>query len=88
MCVKNRKTHTTSPSWMYYVTEKNSPHMSTIYMDTPIKRVDIPSLAHEVTHVLQYICESRGIEFEKEQEHMAYIMGYIMSKILGTEYDT
>ncbi len=37
--------------------------------------------SHETLHALQFICNSRGIDMVSEQEHVAYLMGYIMSKI-------
>jgi len=38
-------------------------------------RNDLPSsVAHELIHVLQYICEARHIDFVQEQEHMSYFM--------------
>lgn len=38
-------------------------------------------VAHELVHVLQIICEKLGARFENEQEHMAYIMHYLMSEL-------
>ena len=44
-----------------------------------------PSIAHEIIHALKYMCIRRDMEFTKESEHMAYIMQYLMCKILGYE---
>lgn len=43
----------------------------------------IPHIAHEVTHVLQIICEKFGMKMENEQEHTAYLMSYILEEILN-----
>ena len=41
------------------------------------------TVAHELTHALQHICEVRHMDFLEEREHMAYIMQYAMGRILG-----
>jgi hypothetical protein len=52
-----------------------------------ITKKPLPSdLAHEVVHVLQFICLNRNIDFTTEQEHMGYLMQYIMGEILGYEW--
>lgn len=73
----------------YYVavTQKNSPDQSTVYIDLPIKRKEYATLAHELVHVLQYICDSRGIEFTQEQENTAYLMQYLLNEITGYKYE-
>lgn len=38
-------------------------------------------IAHELVHVLQIICEKISARFENEQEHMAYIMHYLMTEL-------
>ena len=69
------------------VVVRDSCHQSTIYIkDT--KAINISSVAHEVLHVLQFISEDRFIDMTKEKEHFAYMMSYIMNKILGYEYET
>jgi hypothetical protein len=47
---------------------------------------DIPALSHEIVHVLQFIADSRSIDMTFEQEHMGYLMQYIMCELLGYEY--
>lgn len=47
------------------------------------KRVVPGLIAHELVHVLRHLCESRNMSFDLEREHMAYIMQYLMDKILG-----
>ena len=43
-------------------------------------------VAHELIHVLQFICADRNMDFVREQEHMAYIMHYLMGKVYGHTY--
>lgn len=73
----------------YYVavTQKNSPNQSTVYIDLPVKPKQYATLAHELVHVLQYICESRGIEFTQEQENTAYLMQYLLNEVTGYKYE-
>lgn len=58
----------------------------TIFLDRKAKRMDPADLAHELIHVLQFICLERNIDFTLEQEHMGYIMHFLMGKIMGREY--
>lgn len=44
-------------------------------------------IAHELVHVLQYICLARNINFNLEMEHMGYIMHYLMGRILGYKWN-
>lgn len=43
---------------------------------------NFPILAHELVHVLQYICDETGIDFAEEKEHGAYIMSYLLEQLL------
>ena len=45
-----------------------------------------PGLAHELVHVLWFICRDRHMDFADEFEHMAYIMQYLMGQALGYEW--
>jgi len=47
------------------------------------KNTPIRVVAHEVTHVLRDLCIERHMDFTKEQEHMGYLMQYILGRILG-----
>ena len=40
----------------------------------------VPYVAHEVVHVLQILCEKFHMKAENEQEHLAYIMFYILEE--------
>ena len=46
-----------------------------------------PTVAHEITHVLQHLCETRSMRFTEESEHMGYLMQYLMQQILGYEFE-
>lgn len=63
---------------------------SYVFVDKIAQRIKepntFPTLAHEIVHVLQNICIARMMDFEKENEHMAYIMQYILNEILGYSY--
>jgi len=61
-------------------TERTNRNTSTIYLP---KKTNDGDLAHELIHVLQFICEDRNMNFLLEQEHTAYIMQYLMGKIRG-----
>ena len=54
----------------------------------PKKHRKATTVAHEAMHACQYIAEARSINMISEQEHMAYIMGYIVAKIMGYEFKT
>lgn len=45
------------------------------------------TVAHELVHVLQFICLDRHMDFILEQEHMAYIMQYLMMTIGGGRWE-
>lgn len=44
------------------------------------------SVAHELIHALQYICEDRHMDFNREFEHMAYLMQYLMGNAYGYKW--
>jgi len=50
------------------------------------KPLNFPSVAHEVVHCLQWIAKDRCIDFTKEEEHFAYMMQFILNRILKLEY--
>lgn len=43
----------------------------------------MPIIAHELVHVIQLICSEIQTNIQEEQEHMAYIMTYLMGELLG-----
>lgn len=46
------------------------------------------TVAHEVVHAVQFIAEARHINMVLEQEHIAYMVQYIMAKIMGVQLMT
>lgn len=44
------------------------------------------TVAHEIIHILQFICCRRNIVMEDEREHMGYLMQYIFNEIYEREY--
>ena len=58
-------------------------HKSIIYINLPIKTKDIPTLCHELVHVLQNICRDKRITFINEEEHTAYIFQFLLDTIMG-----
>lgn len=67
--------------------DPKTPNECTLFMNLPVKTLEIPTLAHELTHVLQFICESRHITFSEEKEHMGYLMNFLMNRVIGIEYN-
>ena len=41
-----------------------------------------PMIAHELVHVLQILCDERNMGITDEKEHLAFLMSYLMEKIL------
>lgn len=55
----------------------------TIYLP----KVETPGdAAHEFIHALQWICQDREMLFEREFEHMAYMMQHLMGRVFGYEW--
>lgn len=64
-------------------TQRNDKNGCTVYAP----KGESPSgLAHELVHVLWYICHDRHMDFADEFEHMAYLMQYLMGQALGYEW--
>lgn len=59
---------------------------SDIYITYPIKNYYVPTIVHELTHVLQNICRERNMVFEDERENTAYMLHFMLNEILGYEY--
>lgn len=66
--------------------EISGSHASRIWIKMPIKPVEVPTLAHEIVHVLQHIAKERDIDFKDEEEHFAYLMQYILNEALNYEF--
>lgn len=79
--VKQFQPHKDLENALAYV-QNNGPNNCTLFID--LKQKIVPAdLAHELVHVLQFICLARNINFTLEQEHMGYIMHYLMGRIMG-----
>lgn len=65
---------------------KEDDNSCTLYKPNKIKKHDIPTLAHEVLHCLQFISEARSIDLVQEEENMGYMMQYILNELLGFSY--
>lgn len=83
--VRKFKPNPTIPNALAYV-KNDDAHNCSIYLDSS-RKIGAGDLAHELVHVLQFICLNRNINFTLEHEHMGYIMHYLMGKIQGYEYD-
>ena len=50
---------------------------------TSVKKPEcFPTIAHEVMHVIQILCEKFSMRVENEQEHTAYLTHYLLHEIL------
>ena len=76
------KPHPELPNSHAYTTRVNQ-HSCAVYIKKGAKP---PIIAHELVHVLRFICQDRDMSFINEEEHMAYIMQLLMGRILGFEY--
>lgn len=65
-------------------TDHNKSGTCTVYL--PKRKPSPGDVAHELIHVLQYICVDRNMRFELEQEHFGYLMHYLMGQVLGYSY--
>lgn len=65
--------------------ERDDSNSCTVYIDKT-KKLMPGDIAHELIHVLQFICLDRNMNFTLEEEHCAYIMHYLMGKIFGHTY--
>lgn len=66
--------------------EDGSIDIGVFYKD--IKRITkklecAPLVGHELVHVLQILCEERKMKAETEQEHLAYIFGYLFEQLIA-----
>lgn len=58
-------------------------HESIIWTQMPVKEHDIPTIAHELIHVLQNICKWHHIDFIEEKEHCAYLFNFMFNEMIG-----
>lgn len=71
------------PNALAYVQEKDS-NSCDLYVSS--HKENAGDLAHELVHVLQFICIQRNIDFARETEHMGYLMHWLMGEVLGYEW--
>lgn len=71
--------------WVMFVRKINN-YECILYIPKELSIEDMPTLAHEIVHCLQYIAEARNIDMIQEQEHIGYLMCYIMNNVLGFRY--
>lgn len=69
----------TAKAWI----SRDSTNQCTIHLP---KHENPSTLAHELVHVLYFICQDRKMVFSEEFEHMAYIMQHLMGQALGYEW--
>lgn len=66
--------------------ENSTKNSATILFRKKPDALDSSVVAHEIVHVLQYICRRRNIVMEDETEHMGYLMQFIFNEIYNREY--
>lgn len=47
------------------------------------KMASPPTVTHECVHAVQMICNSKMIDMVSEMEHVAYMVDYLVAKVLG-----
>jgi len=53
-------------------------------IENTVKNIALmPFLAHEIMHVIQILCDRFSMKIEQEQEHTAYLMHYLMDKLIN-----
>lgn len=83
--IRKRSEFTGSISSLF-LCERTDKNTSTLFIEYPLPKYSESTLAHEITHILQNICQDRHMDFIRENEHMGYLMQYIMNQILGYKY--
>ena len=53
-----------------------------VYVPVTDKRISIPTLCHECYHAVDFIMNIKGIEYSGNNEHVAYLLGYLVNIIL------
>lgn len=71
----------------YFACVQKKRFKSIIWCTLPINEKNIPTLAHEIVHVLQNICFDYSIDFVTEQEHTAYMYQFIFNSLIGYKYE-
>ncbi len=67
-------------------TEHDKNGQCTVYL--PKGKQEAGDVAHELIHILQFMCLDRNMRFELEQEHMGYMMHYLMGCVFNSRFET
>lgn len=74
-------------SYAYAYVKRNDKNSCTLYLDQK-RKVIHADVAHELIHVMQFICLDRNIDFCTETEHMGYIMHYLLAQLTNCSWDS
>ena len=53
-----------------------------VYVPVVNKGLNVPTLCHECYHAVDFIMNIKGIEYHGNNEHVAYLLGYLVNIIL------
>ena len=53
-----------------------------VYVPVANKGINVPTLCHECYHAVDFIMNLKGIEYHGNNEHVAYLLGYLVNIIL------
>lgn len=59
-------------------------HECTLYLEKG--KPHAGDVAHEIIHILQFICLNRNIDFKLEFEHMGYLMQWLLGQVMEWEW--
>ena len=53
-----------------------------VYVPVVDKGINVPTLCHECYHAVDFIMNIKGLEYHGNNEHVAYLLGYLVNIIL------
>ena len=53
-----------------------------VYVPVVDKGLNVPTLCHECYHAVDFIMNIKGLEYHGNNEHVAYLLGYLVNIIL------
>ena len=53
-----------------------------VYVPVVDKGLNVPTLCHECYHAVDFIMDIKGMEYHSNNEHVAYLLGYLVNIIL------
>ena len=53
-----------------------------VYVPVVNKGINVPTLCHECYHAVDFIMDIKGMEYHGNNEHVAYLLGYLVNIIL------